>query len=469
MSSGMARFTMKKILSLLISAVILTIFATAAILFAEQYILKDGRLVQTGMIDIHEIKGAKVYKNGEEAGDSPGLLTYLEEGDYKIRLEKKDREHWERTIAVTPGNVVSLYPLMLPEDKSASRKAAVYRVIPTSASDVYLTVEDQSDAIVLNKYVIEEHLFNITISKTTLANLSKLGTYSISSRFEFICSPYAERVLIKDTITQKIYLAGNENQDPEDISDWFSFDTQNIVWTRDEDFALISSSNMLVSINMKTGQRVIIHNAGNEEYTSFSTLKRTVVFSVDGEKDKLYKADLDGDNLQVIKAPDAGWGQITGTYAIEEQGILIVDTQDKIWKITPDKQEPELLADEKNVAHVDQENQIVLTYNTNEETQGTLYLFDPSSAYDLIDLTLPKNCSEIGRFLIINRGQNIIYQTLEGIHISTEDGKNLLLIAEVKDTPVLLLGAVFYRGEFVLRYASIEEGQGTIYEFRFDN
>ena len=83
--TNMTKSTAKQILSFSLTFIALAALATIVILFAEQYTLKDGKLIQTGMIEIKEIQGAG-HDDGTE-GDANAVtgMQPLHQAFAKIR------------------------------------------------------------------------------------------------------------------------------------------------------------------------------------------------------------------------------------------------------------------------------------------------------------------------------------------------------------------------------------------------
>jgi len=486
----MTKSTVKQILSFSLTFIALAALITAVILFAEQYTLKDGKLIQTGMIEIKELQGATVYLNDEEKGSSPLALTYLEQGNYNVKVIKDNTHEWTRTVEVIAGKVVTLFPIMVPNDLTEEELYQTKAVYPTETPFTYLTVTEEGVKLNLKKQTVEKRIFDTSVSSTLLADLKALPVSSpvvafataeeeeadLLSRLAIYPSPTGERALIVDTTDDKYYLADFQKQTPTNISAWINLPITTLYWSSDENTLIIQSNSLLISVNLKNGQNILINNSGENSYLAVAPLKNRILFSTNDtqtEGTTLYQVDMDGSNRIELTPPTIGWDMISRIIEMEEKGILLVETSSGIYQVTSQSSEPQLLGEDSTILGIDVEEQLVAVCGGNNR----VYHFSKVTVYPFVEVTYPANCDEISHVNFVNTGQNLIFELKDGsIVFTTEDGANATTLTDLSPQPgaawtkATLLGISYHRQYLLIHFAyELEDGSELLYRVAIEN
>ena len=493
----MTKSTVKQILSFSLTFIALAALTTAVILFAEQYTLKDGKIIQTGMIEIKEIQGATVFLDDEEKGGTPIALTYLEEGNYRVKIAKENKKEWERSVEVVAGKVVTLFPIMVPNALQAEELYQTRAVYTTESPLTYLTVQEEGTKLTLRNQTIEKRIFDTSVSTSLLADLKALpeSTPSVEfasleeenadllSRLKIYPSPTGERVLIVNTDTGRYYLADEQKQNPTDISAWITMPISELFWSSDENTTIILSSSLLIAVNLKNGQNILINNSGEGDYLAVAPLKNRILFGIQNtetDESTLYQVDVDGGNRTELTVPSGGWGDISRIVEMEDKGVLLVETDSGIYQITSQTNEPQLLSENGKIVGIDVEEQLVAVCGGNSEDSeriGRIYHFSKVTLYPFVEVTYPANCEEITHVNFVNTGQNLVIELKDGsIVLTTEEGANATVLTELfpEDQPenitATLLGLSYHR-QYLLIHFSVNSDESTplLYRIAIEN
>ena len=482
----------KPVITSTVTFITIAVLATIAILFAEQYTFRDGRLVQTGMIDVKGADGAMVYKDGEEAGKAPNILPYIEEGTYTIRVEKEGKVTWEKSVFVVAGRVITLRPLLMPQDITVEDLGVINAVIPTDSSEVYFTVGDISGVTSITHNEITPGILGINRESTTIASLSDLNIRTNTlDQVDFIPSAKGKRIIIVDNYRHKVWLAEKGNDTAQNITDWFSISpfsetSISLKWTLDENHILVSAhysgQYKISSINIRNEKETEIDISENP-YHAIAVLDSSVVYAA-GVTDNptLQEAKTNGATPQIIDGPESGWGEITSIHAIEEEGLLLVETTEKIWKVDAED-EISVLAEGEHVIMSSSSDKVMTTCKTtgdgnssDEQGTGTVYFFDPTSSVEKTTIKYPAPCNELLAITPTNTNQNLIFRTADSLIITTDDGQNtqilpysILPTRTCTDTNFVLLSTICHKDDFVMRYTVQCNGEWHLQEIDFEN
>lgn len=473
----MTKYKLQHMFSISLTVIALVALTTAVILFAEQYTIRDGKIIQTGMIEIKELQNATIFLDGEERGNTPIALTYLEEGCYSVKIAKDNKLAWERSIDVVAGKVVTLFPILVPENLETEELFETKAVYATESPLVYFTVQAEGEKLLLKKQTIEKRLFDTSVNVTVLADLNSLPNTTpptesetaeeaprqgLLSDIEIYPSPTGSRALIENKNTQRYYLADDQKQNPTDITPWITMPITDLYWSSDENTVIVISDALIISVNLKNGQNILVNNSGDNDYLAVAPLKNRLIFSLrDSEAGltSLYQVDTDGGNRVSLSAPAAGWGTISKIVEMEDKGILIIETDRGLYQMTSQTTEPELINQNGQIVGVDTEEQLVAVCGVEN---NRIYRFSKVSLSPYIKTTYPANCNEILNVSFINGGQNLI-TTLENgsIVFSTEDGVNTSLITNFSDKspevePHTRLVGFSYHRQYMLIHFSVE-------------
>lgn len=467
---GMSKITLKQLFSFGLTLIALVALATAVILFAEQYTLKDGKLIQTGMIEIKDARDAKVFLDDEEKGSSPIALTYLEGGEYTVKLTRNDARDWSRKIKVTAGKVVTLFPIMVPGNLQAEELFATVATYSTESPLTYLTVTEEGDRLLLKTQTIEKRLFDTAVTSTILADLKNLPQNEISvettsnsglvstllSALTIYPSPTGQRAVIANKPADKYYLADESKQNPSNISAWISMPVDELYFSSDENTAIVLSSSLMIAVNLKNGHNILLNNAGEDSYTAVAPLKNRLLFGLqESQTDavSLIQVDLDGGNRLELTPPINGWSEITHITEMEDKGILLVETAKGIYQITSAGAEPQLLDEDGTILGVDTEDQLVAVCDK-------IYHFSQVTLYPFTETEYPASCDQIQHVGFVNEGQNLLIELKDGsLYFTTEEGANAVKIndsikEEDQGKPLTLLGVSYHRQYLLIHFSA---------------
>lgn len=518
------RQLLKDLTPFIIAMLGVIILSTAIIIFAEQYKFNPvtGTFVQTGMIEVLGIDNAKVYMDGKEQGTSPKTINFVDPGDHKIRVEKDSRAIWERTVHVSPGKVTTLFPILFPQEDESTEITTPLMIIPTSSPYSYLTIEFINGATELHFTELSRRLLDIGVKSTKVAGLNQIienvditeenvgqppanpnsgtnpGPEEIKeklTKLSFKVSPKGKYTLITDVTNNKtekenkiVYLAELGQNNVKNVSAWFDLAVDTFYWSPDEDWIIVKSQTLIISINLKTGQRFILYNLSeSKQYGPITPIKGGVIFvvnEINNSKNtaRIFRIDNDGKNLQESQTPENNFSMIKSIFAIENAGILLINADNSIWKLTSIDKPPTLLKEGHEVIWADSDERWACSINLTSQTEGVVFHFNPMDPDLEIKIKYPMQKEEINRISLINGHQNIVFQTKDNIVITTEDGENVITILKNKDLEkykAFFLSAIYHRDIFLFRYgvfkktdeteSTTEESKLKIKEIRFQN
>ncbi len=103
-----------------LTAIALGLATTILVYLAKGYWLKNGQVVQNGLVFVSSAPNADMYVNGEKTGTTNARLT-LEAGQYTLQLKRPGYADWQRSVTVQGGIVEHFdYPVLLPTQLTTS-------------------------------------------------------------------------------------------------------------------------------------------------------------------------------------------------------------------------------------------------------------------------------------------------------------------------------------------------------------
>uniref|UniRef100_A0A7C5YX91 PEGA domain-containing protein n=1 Tax=candidate division CPR3 bacterium TaxID=2268181 RepID=A0A7C5YX91_UNCC3 len=484
---------------IIISIFLAIILSTVIILFAEQYKIniKTGTIVRTGMISIKGVKDATISLDGQPHGISPKTINFVEAGEHILTLEKNRRVTWKRTINVQEGKVITLFPILFPEQKEVKKleESQYISVIPTESTSNYFTVNLEGEDINIISVNLYPRLLDIGIKSSNFARINQiLDKINIPpkeskvdeikeklSYLQFVPSPQGKCILINDLLNNKIYLVEAGQENIKDITSWFGFPYNNLYWSKDEGWVFVKNQSMLLSIMLKTGQRFVLYTLGeNQQYGPITPTTGGVIFTVERtDEGKVYstifRIDDNGMNLKEIKSEDTSPSNINDLFVVEQAGIVLINGENSVWILNEEGKPPKILKNDYKILFNESQQQWVCSIDTTTGKSGLIFHFNPLDPDEEVKINYPIPLESIKGIRLINGHQNIVFETEENILISTEDGNNTVKIVEEEEEgkyKISFLGAIYHRGQFVLRYSLTPKDSPqnfTIYELRFDN
>lgn len=355
----------------------------------------NGTISNTSIIRINSIPSdVTVYLNDQVVPKVDNRVEWLQPGSVKLTLAKEGYKSWEKILSLDAGVVKDVYAQLFPDrinfDKLTTTN--VDKMFFAENSDyVFYTVlkQDNPEENGIWKLKLSRNIFDFGVNQPTkiftlpVNFLKELAT----KNYELKLSPDTNRILLLLPDESQAYALTLTSNELIDLNSFFGFYPQNLEWF-DNSTALIGKfANMIVQLDVNSGQMILISYSPDPIFTSNSDI---AFYLKDGS---LFKYQNKTSTRVVLPVGYSLPANVTNLYVPKHNSqAVIVKTEDRLSYLDLEKQVVNALENINDVVTISPNGGVIVyTHNdvlytlTLEESVDRKTLLQKSS---LLDFTL---------------------------------------------------------------------------------